>query len=261
MNCPRSMFKPRTGSGIVCTTKSPDCVAFASISCVYEEITISCILWAEWSIYPNFLSWIKTIPDTPAEKILVIKLLPLCQCPPQSIWVSIMFLQSLAQISAGRAFRTLAVNKWLKNSINLCRRGCLQPPVNATVCNQHADGIGVDWKAAPVSLIFACIWDDNSNKLIKYHESIEDGAKDVRLTDLGSEFFHWAIRFSTWGNYTASSVLLYCYFESDVKILLACHPLHHLPLGEVMGRTVLCQILWWDWHTLGHRVGITLIIL
>lgn len=107
-------------------------------------------------------------PDTSAEKILVLK------PPPQSTWVSIMFLKSLAQMSAGKAFCTLAVNKWLRKSINLCRRGCLQPTVDATVCGQHADGMGADWKAPAVSLdIFAYISEDNSNKVIKYQESTE----------------------------------------------------------------------------------------
>lgn len=139
-------------------------------SLILYELSSSAIL--TFSAEEKMWSY-RTSPDTSEEKISVLQL-QLCQYPPQSTWVSIMFLQPLAQISAGKAFLTLAVNKWLRKPINLCRRGCLQPTVDATVCHRHADGMGADWKAPTVSLgIFAYILEDNSNKLIKYQESIE----------------------------------------------------------------------------------------
>lgn len=161
MVCLRSVTKPRIGSGMVFSTESLHPVAFTIISCRHKEIIISHVLWCEQLISPNFLSWTTTTTkkflhrislETSAE-ILVLKLPSLCQCSSVYL-VSIMFSKSLAQIRAGKEFCTLAVNKWLRKAVNLCRRGCLQPTIDATACNQHADGMRMNWKGSRLTQHF-----------------------------------------------------------------------------------------------------------
>lgn len=69
----------------------------------------------------------------------------------------------------------------------------MQPTVDATVCGQHADVMERTEKLPLSPLTFLLVFRktiltrlSNIKKVLRF----ENGAKGVRLTDLGSEFFH-----------------------------------------------------------------------